>query len=77
MIKHRYKLIAPVIVTAALVLYCIGMAVTLLSFDFDIPGGFKLVLLLSPVIGIGFSLYVLIERIKEIRSGEEDDLSKY
>ena len=26
---------------------------------------------------IGKSIFVLIERIKEIRSGEEDDLGKY
>lgn len=46
-----------------------------------------LILYLPPWIAIGISvfcalmlgvlIYVMIERIKEIRSGEEDDLSKY
>ncbi len=30
-----------------------------------------------PLALIGVSIFVLIERITEIRSGEEDDLSKY
>jgi hypothetical protein len=30
-----------------------------------------------PAIFSGIMIYVLIERIKEIRSGEEDDLGKY
>lgn len=29
------------------------------------------------VVIIGISIYVLIERIKEIQTGEEDDLSNY
>jgi hypothetical protein len=30
-----------------------------------------------PLVFVGVCVYVLVERIKEIRSGEEDDLSKY
>jgi hypothetical protein len=37
----------------------------------------KIIGTLIPLALIGVSVYVLIERIKEIRSGEEDDLSKY
>lgn len=30
-----------------------------------------------PLALMGVAVYVLVERIQEIRSGEEDDLSKY
>ncbi|MGI6358463.1 MAG: hypothetical protein ACOX2K_07225 [Bacillota bacterium] len=73
---HRYtrKLIAPVIVTILLVAYLIttlqGVAqVGLLRHS---PS-----LLVAILALIGVSVYVLYERIKEIRSGEEDDLGKY
>ena len=69
------KLIAPIAITISLVIYFIAY---LLSWVFEsIPmigkfiGGFILLAL------IGVSIFVLMERIKEIRSGEEDDLSKY
>jgi len=38
---------------------------------------FKVTEIIVPLALIGVSIFVLIERIKEIRGGEEDDLSKY
>lgn len=69
------KMIAPIIITILLIIY--------LSFFIwgwsciNAPFGVKLIGLLIPLFLIGVSIFVLIERIKEIRSGEEDDLSKY
>ena len=39
--------------------------------------GLRLLIGLIPLCLAGVSVYVLVERIKEVRSGEEDDLSNY
>ncbi len=69
------KLIAPIVITTLLVLYLIAFVV--LSFLFSIPLWVKLLGSLIPLALIGVSVFVLVERIKEVRSGEEDDLSQY
>lgn len=46
-------------------------------FFLDAPSVFKIAGGILALAGIGVAVYVLIERINEIRSGEEDDLSKY
>lgn len=69
-----YKLLAPVIITVLLVLFCIAMFLCYAFFDS------RALTLAAGVIfggGAGVSCYVLYERIKEIESGEEDDLSQY
>ncbi len=70
------KIIPPIIITILAIIYCIINVVTL----FYTSDGKRLVL----VVGVVVSLAVIVimigvcaERIKEIRSGEEDDLSKY
>ncbi len=70
------KLIAPVIITILLVLYFMGYALMVAMVD-DIPLTVKIAGFLIPALLTGVSVAVLVERIKEIRSGEEDDLSKY
>lgn len=73
--KHRNKMIAPIIITVIIVLYYIGFfAVCALL---PLPVILKLVFGLVPLLLAGVCIFVLIERIEEIRSGEEDDLSKY
>ncbi|MBQ9993798.1 MAG: hypothetical protein IJP17_03725 [Clostridia bacterium] len=65
---------APLIVTAILLLYLIfyfGVLITAL------PGFWKAALAIIPIAMAGIIIFVCVERIKEIRSGEEDDLSKY
>ena len=42
-----------------------------------LPLPVKLIGALIPLALVGVSVYVLVERIKEIRSGEEDDLDNY
>ncbi|MBK5254119.1 MAG: hypothetical protein JJE03_06660 [Peptostreptococcaceae bacterium] len=70
------RIIAPVIVTIILVLIQIGYAYLILG-DGYIPFVWEIIIELIFVGLIGTTIYELIQRIKEIRSGEEDDLSKY
>lgn len=69
------KLIAPIIIT--IILMAILMAYFFLWMVIPIPAIMKVIFLLAIVGFMGVSVYNLIERIQEIRSGEEDDLSKY
>ena len=70
------KLIAPILITIFVILYYIFYFCILCSvFKESI-----VMLILFGIIPIALSvgmLYVCIQRIKEIRSGEEDDISKY
>lgn len=69
------KLIAPIVITCISVLLLLSYVVSILLVD--MPLGISLLLLLIPLALAGVCIFVLVERIKEIRSGEEDDLSQY
>ena len=69
------KLIAPILITAVLAAYFLGFL--FLCFQTEMPLFIKIIGCVIPAALIGVSAYVLVERIKEIRSGEEDDLGKY
>ena len=72
--KHGKKMIAPIIITVITVLYYViyfGFVIALLN------GLGKLLLGLLPLLLSAIMIAVCIERIKEIKKGEEDDLSKY
>ncbi len=72
--RNFKKLIAPIIIAVLLIIYFIayfGFLITLLN------GFLKYLLGVLPVAFAAVTVYVCVERIKEIRSGEEDDLSKY
>ena len=73
--EHNKKIIAPVIVVLCITLYYfIGVNILI---KFNVPNIIKIIaLIFSIVITIVF-IMVLIERIKEIKQGEEDDLGKY
>ena len=73
--KNSKKLIAPIIITVIICLYYIGFAI--LCIMVNIPLLIKILGGVIPLILAGVCIYVLVERIKEIRSGEEDDLSQY
>ena len=73
--SNSKKLIAPIVITVLLVLYLVFFMFTWLSNP--VPLIMKIIGTVVPLAFIGVTVYVLIERIKEIRSGEEDDLSKY
>ena len=71
---HKKKMIAPIIVTVLMILYYIlyfGFLIFLLD------GIWKYILGVVPVVFSLITVYVCIERINEIKKGEEDDISKY
>ena len=71
---YKKKMIAPIIVTVIMILYYIvyfGFLISLLD------GIWKYALGIFPVAFSALMIYVCIERINEIRKGEEDDISKY
>ena len=74
--EHRKKMIAPVVITGIFVLYFLGLIALYLCID-GIPGWVKVLLVVIPLALAGVMIGALCSRIKEIRSGEEDDLSKY
>jgi len=74
--KHGVKMIAPIIIAVIFVFYILGILALFLSVD-EIPLVAKLLMIIIPLALAGVMIGVTISRIKEIRSGEEDDLSKY
>lgn len=69
------KLIAPVLVCVLLVLILVGYLIGCILLP--IPVLLKVIGAAAILALIGVSVFVLIERVQEIRSGETDDLSKY
>jgi uncharacterized membrane protein len=72
--SQKKKMIAPIVVAILMVLYFVayfGFLITLLSGIWKIALG---------VLPLAFSLVMIkvcIERIREIKKGEEDDISQY
>ncbi len=75
MSKHIGKLIAPIAIIAVVVAWYASIA--WLGLEFVSPWWGKAAAVIVPLVFIGLGIYVLVQRINEIRSGEEDDLSKY
>ena len=71
---HKKKMAAPIVVTVIMILYYVVYFGILLTF---LGGIWKYILGIIPLILAGVMVRVCIERIKEIREGEEDDISKY
>lgn len=70
------KLAAPIVITLLLGLWLVAQVGVILW----VPGlslAGKVIGFLIPLGLLGVLLFVLAERIKEIRSGEEDDLNNY
>ncbi|MCR4961428.1 MAG: hypothetical protein K6A74_08240 [Lachnospiraceae bacterium] len=75
MSEHGKKMIAPIVVTAIVLLYYILYFSIIVFFIRNI-----VVTLLFGIIPLALGavmIGVCIQRIKEIKGGEEDDLSKY
>ena len=71
---HRKKMIAPIVVTVLMVLYYVvyfGFLISALS------GIWRYVMGFLPLAFTIVTVKVCIERIQEIKRGEEDDLSQY
>ncbi|MDR0555039.1 MAG: hypothetical protein LBG76_09625 [Treponema sp.] len=73
--KHLNKTIAPVVVTICLIAYYSIYIMIILKLN--IPNIIKITFLIVSIIITITIIMVLIERIKEIKGGEEDDLGKY
>ena len=74
--NRNKKLLAPILITIFVILYYIFYFCILCS----VLRESIVILILFGIIPVALSigmLYVCIQRIKEIRSGEEDDISKY
>ncbi len=72
--KKSKKMIAPILISVIIILYYVlyfGILIALLD------GIWKYVLGIVPLLFAGVMIKVCAERIKEIKEGEEDDLSKY
>ena len=72
--NHTKKMAAPIIVTVIMILYYIVYFGVLISL---LEGMWRILLGIIPLAFSAITIYVCIERIKEIRKGEEDDISKY
>jgi len=71
---HRKKMIAPIVVSAVMILYYavyFGFLMTLL------PGIWKYVLGIVPLVFSMLMIKVCVDRINEIKKGEEDDIGQY
>jgi len=71
------RLVAPVIITVCIVCFFVFIAIVGFFIMSEISLLGTAILLAVALAAIGIHVFILAERIKEIRSGEEDDLSKY
>ncbi len=74
--KYLNKMIAPVIITILIIIYFVGIALSMSVIN-ELPFLYKVLFVVIPFLMAIVMIVVLIGRIKEIRSGEEDDLSQY
>ena len=71
---HKKKMIAPIVISIIVVVYYVfyfGLLITLLD------GIWKYLLGIIPLVLSAVMIKVCVERIKEIKKGEEDDIGKY
>ena len=75
MSSHGKKMIAPIIITILFLLYLAVYGTLLIKAAMAEP---QVILMGIPLVLLGGGMvYVLFARIREIRSGEEDDLDNY
>ena len=75
MSSHGKKMIAPIIITILFLLYLAVYGTLLIKAAMAEP---QVILMGIPLVLLGIGMvYILFTRIREIRSGEEDDLSNY
>ncbi len=69
-------MLAPVVIVALISIYYIAIGV-IFAYMNGVPMLAKIIALVVPALLSGVAITVLIQRIKEIKKGEDDDLSKY
>ncbi len=74
MSEHGKKMIAPIVVACILVIYLVAYFGFIMML---VQGIWKILLAVVPALLAAVVIGVCVERVKEIRSGEEDDISKY
>ena len=77
--NHGKKMIAPIVV-AAIIIIIIALYIRValfLAYITGIPMIVRIVIIAVPLILAAVMFGVLVSRIKEIKGGEEDDLSQY
>ncbi|MDE6760362.1 MAG: hypothetical protein K2J90_06695 [Lachnospiraceae bacterium] len=73
--EHSEKMIAPIVITVLFIVYYYIYFIILLA---ALPGIIlKLLFGIIPIALAAVMIFVCVQRMKEIRSGEEDDLSQY
>ena len=72
--NHTKKMVAPIVITIIMILYYIAYFGFIMSL---LDGIWKYALGIFPLVFSGVMIYVCVERINEIKKGEEDDISKY
>ncbi len=72
--SQKRKLLAPIIISIIVILYYVVYFVFLVAM---LEGIGKYILGIVPVILSVLMVKVCMERIREIKGGEEDDLGKY
>ena len=72
--SKRGEMAAPIIVTAICIIYYVVYFGFLMS---AVNGVFGIILGIVPIVLSALTVKVCIDRIKEIKKGENDDISKY
>ncbi|WP_062532912.1 hypothetical protein [Jeotgalibaca dankookensis] len=75
--KSIKKMIAPIVITLLVTVYFIFYMWMGWSVRKEISIILSIFLFILPIGLIGTMIYLLIERIKEIKENEDDDLSQY
>ena len=65
------------VLSALFVILYYGVLLILFAFQPEIPSWARLLLCLNPLGVCGVTVLVLTQRIRELNSGETDDLDKY
>ena len=72
--NHKQKMKAPIVITVIIILYYVIYFGVLIAL---IDGAFKYLLGIIPLIIALLLIKVCVERINEIKKGDEDDIGKY
>lgn len=75
--KQTKKMIAPIVITVLVIAYFIFYMWLGLASSGDIPLLMKILLIVVPSGLIVLMVYLLIERVNEIKEDDDDDLSQY
>nr|WP_252722084.1 hypothetical protein [Treponema socranskii] len=75
MYPHTKKMIAPTVIVFLILAYYIAFGVFFVKFA--APLILKLIGIIVPAALSAAFIWLLVQRIKEIKGGEEDDLGKY